>query len=88
MRLFLNNILSFIGSESLTDAEFGTTSGVTVEAYNLQTYEALKAVLQNREGVSGQLKKLKNYFEAKGVDLTNTPARIPASQILIGGPLF
>lgn len=86
MRIFLNNILSFIGSESLTDVEFNSI-GVSVEAYTKETYEALKSVLQNREGVSGQLKKLQSYFVAKGVDLSNTPARVPASQILIGGPL-
>lgn len=86
MRVFLNNILSFIGSESLTDAEFNSV-GVNVQEYNRETYEALKAVLQGREGVSGQLKKLQSYFTAKGVDLSNTPARMPASQILIGGPL-
>lgn len=87
MRLFLNNILSFIGSESLTDSEFNSI-GVSVEAYNRENYEALKSVLQGREGVSGQLKKLKNYFDAKGVDLSNTPARLPASQILIGGAIL
>ncbi len=87
MRLFLNNILSFIGSESLTDAEFNSI-GVSVQEYNRENYEALKSVLQTREGVSGQLKKLHNYFQAKGVDLTNAPARIPASQILIGGAIL
>jgi len=87
VRLFLNNILSFIGSESLTDAEFNSI-GVSQEGYTRENYEALKSVLQNREGVSGQLKKLQNYFSAKGVDLTNQPTRIPASEILIGGPLW
>lgn len=87
MRVFLNNILSFIGSESLTDSEFNSI-GVSVEAYNRENYEALKSVLQTREGVSGQLKKLYNYFQAKGVDLTATPVKIPASNILIGGALW
>lgn len=86
MRVFLNNILSFIGSESLTDAEFNSI-GVNVQEYSRDVYEALKSVLQNRDGVSGQLKKLQSFFVAKGVDLSNAPARIPASQILIGGPL-
>jgi hypothetical protein len=86
MRVFLNNILSFIGSESLTDDEFSSV-GVSVQEYSKEVYEALKTILQNREGVSGQLKKLQSYFVAKGVDLSSTPARAPASQILIGGPL-
>lgn len=86
MRSFLNGILSFIGSESLTDAEFQTIN-LSEQAYNAATYEALKLIVQGREGVTGQLKKLKNYFSAKGVDLTGVPARTPSSQILIGGPL-
>lgn len=86
MRVFLNNILSFIGSESLTDVEFSTIES-TAEEYSKQVYEELKAILQARESVSGQLKKLKAYFMAKDVDLTTTPARDQKSQILIGGPL-
>jgi hypothetical protein len=86
MRVFLNGILSFIGSESLTDVEFNSLT-VTVQEYSKEVYEALKGVLQNREGVSGQLKKLQSYFVAKGVDLSTTPARTPASQIYIGGAL-
>ncbi len=43
--------------------------------------------LQEREGVSGQLKKLKSYFVAKGVDLSGTTAREPGSHIFVGGVL-
>lgn len=87
MRIFLNNILSFIGSESMTDDEFATIT-TSAEEYSREVYEQLKAVLQTREGISGQLKKLYSYFTAHGLDLTNTPVRPANSQILIGGPLY
>jgi len=86
VRVFINNIFSFIGSESLTDEEFATFTS-TVQEYSKVLYEECKAVLQGREGVSGQLKKLKAYFDAKGTDLSNTVVRDPKSQILIGGAL-
>lgn len=70
----------------MTDLEFDTVES-TIEDYTKDVYEELKAILQSREGVSGQLKKLKAYFSAKGVDLSTTPSRDPKSQILIGGGL-
>lgn len=84
MRVFLNEILAFIDSESLTDEEFDALPEDLTEEYTKATYDALKAVLEGREGVSGQLEKLKAYFIAKGVDLTGQAARTPASQIVVG----
>lgn len=83
MRTFLNGILVFIGSESLTDEEFAALPEGLTQDYNLAAYEALKTVLTERESVSTQLDKLKQYFAAKGVDVTAT-ARAAASQILVG----
>lgn len=87
MRTFLNGILSFIGSESLTDAEYAALPEGLVEAYDRANYEALKTVVQNREAVSGQLKRLSEFFKAKGVDLTGVPSRDAKSHIFIGGAL-
>lgn len=84
MRAFLNEILAFIGSESLTDEEFEALSEDLTEEYTKANYDALKAVLQAREGVSGQLKKLKAFFIAKGVDLTGVASRTESSQIVVG----
>lgn len=86
MRDFLNAILAFIGSESLTDDEFDALPEGLTQDYTLEVYSALKTVLEAREGVSGQLAKLKSYFQAKGVDLT-APARAAASQIFVGAAL-
>lgn len=87
MRTFLNAILAFIGSESLTDEEYATVPEGLTEEYTTSVYEALKAVLQSREGVTGQLTKLNSYFAAKGVDVTATTASIAASQIFLGAAL-
>lgn len=86
MRVFVNSIFSFIGSESLTDDEFESLSEDLEQEYTKELYEALKEILQARESVSGQLKRLKSYFIAKGVDL-NAPAVTPTSQIFIGARL-
>ncbi len=84
VRSFSNDILSFIDSESLTDEEYESFPSGLTEAYLKANYEALKAVLQTRDGVSAQLKKLHAYFRAKGVDLSATASRDPNSQILVG----
>lgn len=91
LRNFLDEILDFIGSESLTDEEFETVEAVepTVEeTYTKETYLALKSVLEARDSVSGQPKKLKLYFIAKGVDLSDAgAAKTPTSNIFVGSKL-
>lgn len=85
MRSFLNAILAFIGSESLTDDEFEAID-LTVEEYSQLVYDTLKAVLESRESVSSQLEKLKLFFLAKGVNVTGSEIT-PQSQIFVGSPL-
>ena len=87
MREFLDAILEFIESESLTDEEFESVS-LSVEEYNRDTYVALRTVLEGRENVSGQVRKLKAYFTAKGVDTNEpSPTPTPMSNIYIGSKL-
>lgn len=86
MRIFLNNILQFVGSETLTDAEFATIN-LTEMTYSLATYNALKAVLESREMVSNQLWKLKSYFKIKGVAVSGEKTVTPVSHIFIGASL-
>ena len=91
LRDFLDDILGFIESESLTDEEFTSIEDldpVIVEEYSKETYLALKTVIENREGVSGQAKRLKLYFIAKGVDLSDSGStKTASSNIFIGKPL-
>ena len=87
MRSFLNAILSFINSESLTDEEFETIE-ITVQDYSLSTYLELKNILETREAVSTQLEKLSYYFKAKGLEISDSDSSYtPVSNIFIGGSL-
>lgn len=88
MRDFLDAILDFIGSESLTDEEFESIDTELEAEYTKEVYLALKGVLEARESVSGQPKKLKLYFVAKGIDLSDAGAAVTAkSNIFIGSKL-
>jgi len=88
MRDFLDYILAFIDSESLTDLEFDGMELPDAPGYTAEIYEALKLLLESREGVSGQVRRLKLYFIAKGVDLSSNPGTTtPKSQIYIGDGL-
>ncbi len=88
MRDFLDAILAFINAESLTDLEFDAITLTGSPDYTRETYLALRGVLEAREGVSDQVKRLKLYFIAKGVDVSATP-HIPTakSNIFIGSGL-
>lgn len=85
MRDFLNAILAFIGSESLTDEEWALVE-VEVQEYSQEVYDELKGVLESREAVSSQLDKLTAYFKARGLEASDTD-HIPTSQIFVGSPL-
>ncbi len=87
MRAFLDAIFEFINAESLTDDEFESIDLDTQE-YSKETYLALRTILEGREEVSNQVKRLKLYFIAKGVDLNTTPGiPTPKSNIYIGDAL-
>jgi hypothetical protein len=87
MREFLDSILEFIESESLTDEEFATVDDSLPADYTKEVYQALRTILEARENVSGQVKRLTEFFQAKGVDLSDPTTPTPASNILIGGAL-
>ena len=84
MRDFLDAILAFIGSTSLTDDEFAS---LTIESYGIDeaTYSALRAIVAARESASTQTERLYFYFKAKGA--TFAMASDAKSNILLGIPL-
>lgn len=87
MRTFLDAILAFINAESLTDEEFESIE-LTEQVYTKEVYLALRTILEARELVSDQVKRLKLYFIAKGVDVSSTPTVPTAkSNIFIGSGL-
>jgi hypothetical protein len=87
MRDFLDMILDFIDSESLTDEEFeALPEGLTAQ-YTEDVYLALKEILTERESVSDQLTRLKLFFMSKGIALVDTAAVDANSNIFIGSKL-
>lgn len=93
MRDFLDEILSFVGADSLTDEEFEALT-IGDEELTVATYAALKGVLEARESVSDTLYRLAFYYLAAGVTVATVNTSIPAvagetvheptSQVLIG----
>lgn len=87
MRNYLNAILTFIGTGSLTDEEF---DAFTLEDTNdqLLVYNALVELLESREAVSETSSRLQYYFLAKGVSVSTeeTPSE-GSSNILVGSCL-
>lgn len=69
MRDYLDDILEFIGAESLTDEEF---SSITLENTDNQVanYNSLLSILVSREVVSDMTSRLQYYFLAKGVSVS------------------
>ena len=88
MRDFLDAILDFIDAASLTDVEFDALDTALVQAYSKEIYLALRDILEARDSVSDTVKRLKLYFIAKGVDISDTPKiPTPHSNIFIGSEL-
>jgi len=87
MRDWLNAILAFIGTSSLTDLEYAAINIdlLTVQTYNQAAYDALSGVLSVRENVSTMQARLIGFFAAKG--LTVSPAATGKSNIYLGDAL-
>lgn len=85
MRDFINAVLAFIGTSSLTDLEFSALT-ITAAGYDNATYLAIVGVLDSREGVSTMRDRARYVFLAKGLELDDPPAAAK-SNILVGGLL-
>jgi hypothetical protein len=85
VREFLNAILGFIGTASLTDDEFTLISGIASQSYTLETYGALQSILDERESVSNTHLRLKYFFLARGISIGERASQF--SNIFIGGTL-
>lgn len=84
MRDDLNAILTFIGTESLTDEEFEAVDLDNMDD-QVAVYEALKVVLEDRELGSAMTTRLQNYFLAKGTSVVSPSS--PDSNIWVGSSL-
>lgn len=81
MRDFLNAILTFLSLSSLTDDEFDSLE-IESAGLDVETYEALDAIVAARDSVSDARDRLRYYFLAKGVSITEVEG---SSNILVGG---
>lgn len=87
LRGVLNQILRFIGCESLTDDEFESLD-LTLASPATDVYEALYAILDARGVSEATLDKLGYYFQAKGVEIAAEPEREAGTpHILVGATL-
>lgn len=85
MRDFLDAILAFISCSSLSDDEWGTIDTLIDESYTLENYEALLGILDARESVSAARDRLRYYFLAAGVEVSESSN--PQSNVFIGAAL-
>lgn len=86
MRDFVNFILNFIGTSSLTTEEF---EALDIDAYgnNLETFEAIKMLLIERDEATETTDRLKYYFLGRDVDVGEPVVDVPKSNIFIGSAL-
>ena len=84
MRDFLDGILAFIGTSSLTDDEFDVIEA-DEEELTTELYTELVSLLDSRESVSSTRSRLTYYFLAAGVEVVEPSAA--QSNIFVGGAL-
>lgn len=85
MRSFINNILNFIGTSSLTDLEWESVDESIGSVLNQASYDQISEILEAREAVSTYQDRLLSFYQAKGVELTqNSTAQ---TNIFIGAVL-
>jgi hypothetical protein len=85
LRDFLDAILAFISCGTLSDEEWGTIDSLTDQSYTLENYNALLGILDARESVSSARDRLRYYFLAAGVQVTESTN--PKSDVFIGAAL-
>lgn len=86
MRNFIDAILQVIGAASLTNDEFATIT-VEEQAYTVELYREILAVLDARELVSNARDRLMHYFLARGVELVTVTTPEAESKVYFGADL-
>lgn len=87
MRDWLNAILVYIGSATMTDLEYNSLNFLTldVNVYSQSAYDQLSSILLAREAVSTMQRRLFGLFLAKGADIRE--ANVAKTNILLGSAL-
>jgi len=87
MRDFINTVLAFIGTSSLTNDEYEEID-LSDFGYNIPTFDVVKMLLFERDEATETSDRLKLYFMAKGVNVEGDDVTLPAkSNIFIGAAL-
>ena len=84
MRVFLDNILFFIGTTSLTNLEFDSIVA-TASILDQATYNDLANILKNRDSVSTYVDRLTFYYRSAGVQVQ--PSVLGTSNVFMGACL-
>ena len=84
MRAYLDSILTFIGSATLTTEEWESLD-LSETPTDLEVYQSLLVIINDRDLVSTDAERLTLYFQAKGLELT--PPSQGKSNIFMGASL-
>jgi hypothetical protein len=84
VRDFCDEILAFVGAESLTDEEFDSIES-TSQTLTALLFDELYEILTARESITDTKTRLYQYFLAAGVDLSEPQSG--KSNILLGAGL-
>ena len=86
MRDFVNFILNFIGSTSLTTEEF---EGLDLPTWgnDIDTFNQIKMLLIERDETTEIMERLEFYFKGRGVDVGDPVVEVAKSNIFIGSAL-
>lgn len=74
MREWFSAVFAFIGTTSVTDAEWlgVNATDITTQVYNQSAYNEMDKILASRDSVSTMRERLVGVFKAKGTDVTAT----------------
>jgi hypothetical protein len=87
IRVTLNKALTFIGQATLTDEEF-TTLDLDDDASDLDQYNGLKSVINERGGTPAVFRRLASYYKAKGLTFSDDDEAPPAkTNVYMGSAL-
>jgi hypothetical protein len=87
-RATIDALFGQIGTSSLTDQEWtDLQENLDAVGVNVESYEALLAVLDSRESISEARNRLRYYYLARGVDVGTEEESAAASNIYIGDAL-
>lgn len=87
LRDFANDAFDFINTETLTDSEAEMLNELLPATYTREVFLNFKEILETRDNVSTNVKKLKHLFLSQGANVESEKTYKPKSNIFIGARL-